>query len=79
MREAGLRGDESIAFEDEEPNTVIRARTLITLNINQLTGGLGPKIIHNLFNQELLMSKNRETATEFYVQRKRDFQNQTKS
>jgi hypothetical protein len=57
MREAGLRVEESIALEDEEPNNVIRARTVITLNINQFNFGLGPKIIHNLLNKELLMSK----------------------
>ena len=57
-----------MALEDEEPNTAIRARTLIRHTINQLSGGLGPIIMDNLLNQELLMSKKiARTATAFHT------------
>lgn len=57
----GVEVTESNVFEDEDPKTVIRARTLMRHKSNQLKGGLGPKSRASLLNQGLLMSKFAQT------------------
>lgn len=58
---SGVAVTESKAFEEDEPNTAIIASKLMRHKSNQLSGGLGPKMMDNLLNHELLISRSSNT------------------